>query len=135
MCAPFRVVRDEHIPAYSHQPRRETAADRRRAFMNRSYKLPADDSRAAAPLQGELQLQVMRTLWRLGAPCSVEDVRRAPLDLSRAEESRRDRRSRRGFAPIGASAEARGDTTPLASLSKRDRSFLDALMEGEAELA
>lgn len=28
-------------------------------------------------LQGELQLEVMRTLWRLGEPSSVEDVRQA----------------------------------------------------------
>ena len=28
-------------------------------------------------LQGELQLEVMRVLWRLGEPSSVEDVRKA----------------------------------------------------------
>lgn len=30
---------------------------------------------SAVQLQGELQLEVMRVLWRLGRPGSVEDVR------------------------------------------------------------
>lgn len=33
--------------------------------------------KAEVQLQGEVQMEVMRTLWRLGGPSTVEDVRRA----------------------------------------------------------